>query len=120
MSQETATSFFEAIRQNEALTSQLSALSGDVEAFARAAVEAGQRQGFVFDASDVRMALAAVAKQNAPELSEEDLSAVAGGFGSLAVGQNTGTCVGRYSEGCQTQLLVGQQITKGNQLLTKF
>lgn len=104
MSKDSVTKFFEAVRKDEAIVERLRAISEDVDDFARLSAELGRERGFAFEPSDVREALDALARKNAAELSEKDLSAVAGGGGMTAINY----CAvggGAVSGGCTGMLL---------------
>ncbi len=79
MSKDSVIGFFEAARTDEVTTERLRAVAGDVEAFSRLASDLGRDRGFIFEPSDVREAFDALAAGPAGELSDAELSAVAGG-----------------------------------------
>jgi len=105
MSKDSVMKFFEAVRKDEAIVERLRALEGDTVAFARLSAELGRERGFAFEPSDVREAIEALARKNAAELSDRELSAVAGGgtFPMQAtVGCMTTNVILRVTAGCQT------------------
>jgi predicted ribosomally synthesized peptide with nif11-like leader len=79
MTQDNVMKFFEAVRTDETTTERLRAVSENVGDFARLAADLGRERGFAFEPSDVQETLDALARQNAEELSDQELSAVAGG-----------------------------------------
>ncbi len=79
MSSEAVKKFFEAVKSDPATAERLRALEGDPDAFTRRAVELGGQRGFAFEPSDVRKLLEELTPKANAELSEEELSAVAGG-----------------------------------------
>ncbi len=79
MSRDAVMRFFEAIRAEEEVVRHLRPLEADLDAFARLSAELGRARGFSFDPSEVREVLDAVAKKAGEELSDRELSAVAGG-----------------------------------------
>jgi predicted ribosomally synthesized peptide with nif11-like leader len=81
MTQDNVMKFFEAVRTDETTTERLRAVSENVDEFARLAADLGRERGFAFEPSDVQETLDALARQNAEELSDQELSAVAGGGG---------------------------------------
>ena len=107
MSKDSVMNFFEAVRKDEAIVERLRAISEDVDAFARMSAELGRERGFAFEPSDVREALDALVRKNAAELSEKDLSAVAGGGGTAVslCGCIGGGGGGALTTGCTTVVL---------------
>jgi len=81
MTQDNVMKFFEAVRTDETTTERLRAVSENVDDFARLAADLGRERGFAFEPSDVQETLDALARKNAEELSDQELSAVAGGAG---------------------------------------
>ena len=96
MSKDSVMKFFETVRSDEAAVARLRALEGDTVAFARLSAELGRERGFAFEPSDVREALDALVRKAGGELSNQDLSAVAGGASGMAcyAGGGGGVCVG--------------------------
>ena len=105
MSKDAVLKFFETVRKDEAIVERLRAISENVDAFARLSVELGRERGFAFEPSDVTEALDALARKNAAELSEKDLSAVAGGGGITAIPYCAVGGGGGASGGCTGMLL---------------
>jgi predicted ribosomally synthesized peptide with nif11-like leader len=79
MNQDSVARFFESVRTDDAVAERLRAASENGDQFARLAAELGQERGFTFEPADVTEALAAIAATREGELSEQELSAVAGG-----------------------------------------
>ena len=87
MSQESVQQFFQMVSQDQELQSRLKA-TNDREAYIRSCVELGKEKGYSFTSLQVATALDAAAKkvaengEQASALSQEELSAVAGGGGT--------------------------------------
>ena len=79
MSRDTVRGFFESVEGDKATTERLRAVNEDIDAFSRLASDLGRERGFSFEPSDVREELDAIAGNAASELSDDELSAVAGG-----------------------------------------
>jgi hypothetical protein len=73
--------FFQDVRTDEAAVARLRAQGGDPDTFARLAADLGRERGFAFEPSEVREALDAIGAKAEGGLSEQELSAVAGGGG---------------------------------------
>jgi hypothetical protein len=80
MTQDNVMKFFEAVRTDETTTERLRAVSENVGDFARLAADLGRERGFAFEPSDVQETLDALAAKREGELSDQELSAVAGGL----------------------------------------
>jgi len=101
MSQDSVMNFFESVRSDDAVVEQLRAVGENIDEFARLSVELSRERGFAFEASDVRKTLDELARQKAGELSNEDLSAVAGGTAMCTEGFFRTGGGGGGSAGCQ-------------------
>ncbi len=92
MSRDAVMKFFEAIQKDEVIVVRLRALEGDFDAFARLAAELGREREFVFEPSDVREVLDALAAKAEGGLSDGELSAVSGGTGQFGAFRPTYVC----------------------------
>jgi hypothetical protein len=101
--------FFEAIRDEAAPVEQFRAAAESANDFVQGSARLGRERGFIFEPSDVTATLDALTRKNETELSEGDLSAVAGGF---VARQNTGACLGSGGPG-RLASAVCQAVTGG-------
>jgi hypothetical protein len=79
MSLDSVAKFFEAVRTDEAVVERLRAASQNADLFAGLACELGRERGVAFEPSDVTAAFDALSAKPEGELSDHELSAVAGG-----------------------------------------